>query len=129
VYDHILQLTAEAGVRWNVVGNFSVYAGLESELLDRPRYFPRHRLNLEASWKNRTEVVGGKVETGFEAGGDDATQIPVVNVEGFFKVTDSITTSVSLEDLLYPALDQPRYSWYPFVTPGLRFTFKTNITF
>lgn len=129
VYDRMLQLAAQAGVRWNAVGNLSVFAGLESELLDLPRFFPRHQVTLEASWKNRAERAGGTLSAGFQAGDDQVTQVPVLNAEGFFRVTDSITASASLEDLLYPVLDQPRYSWHPFVTPGLRFTFKTHITF
>ncbi|MFW6180576.1 MAG: hypothetical protein ACOC8N_02420, partial [Spirochaetota bacterium] len=128
-YDRMLQLSAQAGVRWNAAGNLSVFAGLESELLDLPRYLPRHQVNLEASWKTRTERAGGTLSAGFEAVDDRDVQAPVVSLEGFFKVTDAITASASLEDLLYPALDRPRYSWYPFVTPGLRFTFKTHITF
>jgi hypothetical protein len=128
-YDEMLTLTTEAGLRYNGSSNFSTYFSLVSELLDSPRFIPDHQLGAELSWKSTNERFGGSLDATLLLGTERASEIPVLDAEGFFRVTESITASAALEDMLYPLLDDPRYSWYPFVTPGLRFTFKTHITF
>jgi len=127
--EEAVQLTYEVGVRWNRSMNFSTYFSWISEFLDRPRFFPANRFNFEASWNSRSGKYGGVVSSVFYTGVNDFVQAPLINVEGFYRFSDSLMLSAQADDVLYPVLDDPRYSWFPYVDMGLKITVKAHITF
>ncbi len=124
-----LQLTSDIGLRWNRSKNFTAYLSLKSELMDKPEFFPRSRLNLELTFMQEKGKYGGWMTSELYTGVNDFIQAPLLNLQGFYRVADSIRVGAQVDDLLYPLLDAPRYSIYPYVDMGLKLTFKTYITF
>jgi hypothetical protein len=124
-----LSLTSEVGLRWNRSTQFSTFVSWIYELLERPQFFPEHSLNLEMSWLGEAGKYGGELTSVFHTGVNDFVQAPVINIQGFYRIVDFIRVGAELHDILYPVLDDPRYSWSPYVDVGLLFVFKTYITF
>jgi len=123
------RLTSELGVRWIPSATFSAYVSWTSEIMDRPNFYPGNSFSLEASINNSSGRLGGIVSSVFSTGINDFVQAPIVNIEGFYRVNDSLMFSAEADDLLYPALGGPRYSWYPFIDKGLGIVVKAHITF
>ncbi len=127
--ENMRRLTSELGVRWIPSSTFSAYVSWTSEILDRPNFYPGNSFSLEANISNSSGRLGGIVSSVFNTGINDFVQAPIVNIEGFYRVNDSLMFSAEADDLLYPALDGPRYSWYPFIDKGLGIVVKAHITF
>ncbi len=123
------QLTSEIGVRWIPSAIFSAYVSWTSEIMDRPNFYPNNSVSLEANINSNSGKLGGIVSSAFYTGINDFVQAPIINVEGFYRVNDSLMFSAEADDVLYPALDGPRYSWYPFIDKGLGVVVKAHITF
>jgi len=123
------QLTSELGIRWMPSQTFSAYVSWTSEIMDKPNFYPGNSFSLEANINNSSGKLGGIVSSAFNTGVNDFVQAPVVNIEGFYRVNDSLMFSAEVNDLLYPVLDGPRYSWYPFIDKGLGIVLKAHITF
>jgi hypothetical protein len=124
-----LRLTADAGLRWNISKTFTGYMDLKTELLDKPEYFPANRLSMELSFMDDRGRYGGTLTSEMYTGVNDFIQAPQLDIQGFYRITESIRLGAEVDDLFYPLLDAPRYSIYPFVDMGLKMTFKTYITF
>jgi len=62
-------------------------------------------------------------------GMNDFVQAPIVDLSGYYRIADFIRLVGEANDILYPALNKPRYDWYPFVDVGLQFAFKVYINF
>lgn len=124
-----LRLTADAGLRWNISKTFTGYMGLKSELLDKPEFFPANMVSTELSFMDDQGRYGGTVTSEMYTGVNDFLQAPQLDIQGFYRITESIRVGAQVDDLLYPLLDAPRYSVYPYVDMGLKLTFKTYITF
>jgi hypothetical protein len=123
------RLATELGMRWNQSKRFSAYASWLYDILDRPSFFPQHSLNLELSWIGGSGKYGADLTGIQKFGVNDFNQAPIVNVSGYYRVADFIRLVGEVNDILYPALDEPRYDWYPFVDVGLQFAFKVYINF
>ena len=127
--DDIQRLTADVGVRWIISDSFSARAGFEAEILDKPEFYPANRLTLDFDMVEKRGKYGGGASVDFTAGVNDFLQVPLFDINGFYRINDYIRLVAEAEDLLYPLLDEPRYSWYPYVDPGLNFKVKVHINF
>jgi hypothetical protein len=127
--EEIQTLGAEAGVRWSGPANLSLLARLEAELLDRPSFTPGYLLEVEAGWKSGTERFGSTLSSLFYSGVNENTQLPVLDLTVFYRLSDNFMLSTLAHDLLAPALDQPRLAWDPFIEEGFRFTLRAHLTF
>jgi hypothetical protein len=123
------RLTSEVGIRWNQSMRFSAYASWIYDILDRPRFFPQHSLNLELNWNGRSGLYGADLTSVQTIGVNDFIQAPIVDLSAYYRIADFIRIVGEANDILYPVLDEPRYDWYPFVDVGLQFAFKVYINF
>jgi hypothetical protein len=123
------RLTSEVGIRWNQSMRFSAYASWIYDMLDRPQFFPQHSLNLELNWNDRSGKYGADLTSVQTIGVNDFVQPPIVDLSGYYRIADFIRIVGEANDILYPALDKPRYDWFPFVDVGLQFAFKVYINF
>ncbi len=120
-----IRLSASVGMRMNLLNILGLSAGLESELLEYPELMPRHRLKLEMDVEEISGRWGARSALLFNL--DHDILIPLLDISGYYKITDIITLIAECNDLLYPCIKGPRYSWNPFEEPGLRATFKIQI--
>jgi len=124
-----LRLSSELGIRWNWSMNFSAYASWIYDMLDRPQFFPQHSLNLELNWLGRSAKYGVDFTSVQEIGVNDFIQAPIWNLSAYYRIREFIRIAGEANDILYPALNKPRYDWYPYVDVGLQFAFKVYINF
>ncbi len=122
-------LSTDIGARWNILKGLSLRFGLSSELLDRPRFFPQYRFSIELDALEQSGKYGGGLTSIFLTGEHEYIQAPLIEVNGFYRIADSIRLSLEIKDLLAPVLDRPRYSWYPYIEKGFSITLKTYINF
>lgn len=127
--DDMQRLTVDVGVRWIISDSFSARAGFEAEILDKPEFYPANRITLDFDTVEKRGKYGGGASVDFTAGVNDFLQVPLFDINGFYRINDYIRLVAEAEDLLYPLLDEPRYSWYPYVDPGLNFKVKVHINF
>jgi hypothetical protein len=123
------RLTSELGIRWNQSMRFSAYASWIYDILDRPRFFPQHSLNLELNWNGRSGRYGADLTSVQEIGVNDFVQAPIVDLSAYYRIADFIRIVGEANDILYPALNKSRFDWFPFVDVGLQFAFKVYINF
>ncbi len=123
------RLTTDVGVRWIISDSFSARAGFEAEILDKPEFYPANRITLNFDMVEKRGKYGGGASVDFTAGVNDSAQLPLFDINGFYRINDYIRFVAEAEDLLYPLLDEPRYSWEPYVDPGLNFKAKVHINF
>jgi hypothetical protein len=123
------RLSMELGIRWSQSTRFSAYGSWIYDILDRPRFFPQHSFNMELNWDGRSGKYGADLTAVQTIGVNDFVQAPIVDLSGYYRIADFIRLVGEANDILYPALDKPRYDWYPFVDVGLQFAFKVYINF
>lgn len=124
-----LQLEAEAGLRWNPSMHFSAYVSWIWDMGERPQFYPQHSLNLELNWFGNTGKYGVDLTAIQEIDVNDFVQAPIVDLSAYYRVAEFIRLAGELNDILYPALDDPRYDWYPYVDVGFQVAFKVYINF
>jgi hypothetical protein len=124
-----VRLTSEVGLRWNQSMHFSAYVSWIYDALDRPGFFPEHSINLELNWLGRSGKLGADLTAVQEVGVNDFVQAPIIDLAAYYSVADFIRLAGEANDILYPALNEPRYDWFPYVDVGLQFAFKVYINF
>jgi len=135
-----VQLATDARLRWNLGTMVTVSTGLHSEILDRPDNSPLHAGLVEIEGTNASGRWGGKGGLSFAFGYDpgvEVTLMPELSLSGFYNITDTVTLSAELEDILYPfpgerwlMTELPSglvLSWFPYQAPGLRGIVKVQI--
>jgi hypothetical protein len=129
-------LSTEAHLRWNLSTTTALSAGLDSELMYRSRFTPLHTGTVEFEATDAAARWGGSASLGFNVGfpPEEVTPanrlsllLPLLGLRLFYNPADTISLVGEVDDLLYPFLDGPRYSWYPFQAPGLRGILKVQI--
>ena len=123
------RLSMDTGVRWNISESFSARFGLESEFLKKPEFYPGNRATLEVNGIEKKGRYGGGFSSEFLTGVNDSVQLPVLDLNGFFRATDFLRFVLEIDDLLYPLLDGRRYYWEPYIEPGLKVILKAHINF
>jgi hypothetical protein len=123
-----LQLKTEVGLRWNPSMHFSAYASWIFDVLDRPQFYPQHSLNLELNWFGGSGKYGVDLTSVQEIGVNPSVQAPIVDLSAYYRVAEFMLAG-ELNDILYPALDGPRYDWDLYVDVGLQVAFKVYINF
>ena len=58
-----------------------------------------------------------------------SVQAPIVDLSAYYRVAEFMRLAGELNDILYPALNNPRYDWKPYVDVGLQVAFKVYINF
>lgn len=126
-----IRLDVEAQLRWTLGRLLAVSGGMRMDLLQRPGLAPATELRLDAEGKAPSGRWGGRGSLvfllGYPPGEPAFTLMPVLDASGYYKVSEAISLIAEARDLLHPLIGGPRYSWYPFMEPGLRGTFKVQI--
>jgi len=123
------RLSVDIGARWIISDSFSARAGLESEVLEKPEFYPEHRITLDMNMIEKQGKYGGGATLDFSTGVNDFIQAPLLDLSGFYRLGEFVRFVVEASDLLYPLLDGPRYYWYPYVDPGFTLSMKVHINF
>ncbi len=123
----LVRLTSNLSLRWNPGSLFSLRAGWESEWLEKPAIIPRARLRLES------EGMGSRGKWGWHGSVVvwDLTkldQLPMVDMSGFYRVSDKIRMIFELNDILQPLQTDARMIVPPYEEPGFRGTIKVQVT-
>ncbi len=126
-----VSLGTEARLRLNLGPLVALSAGLQTEFLERSRFTPLHTGSVAIEGATADSRWGGKAGLDFVVGypseETEVSLMPLLSVSGFHNINDTIALVVEVDDLLYPAADGLRYTWYPYEAPGLRGTFKVQI--
>ncbi len=124
-----LGLDVDLGARWIITSGISARFGIESEILDIPAFFPRHRFSVDLEGTERTGRYGGGLLSSLFIGEHEWVQAPVIDLYGFYRPIDFVRFSVELSDVLLPIAGTPRYGWYPYIEKGFGITLKVQINF
>ncbi len=125
------RLGARAGLRWNIGTALGLSAEWSGQFLHVAPFAARHLLRVSAETGDAAALWGGRASLEVPLGapsGVPFTPMPLLSLEAHYKVSDAIAIRAEGEDLLYLLVGGPRYSWYPFREPGMRFTAKIEIT-
>lgn len=124
-----LRMEYDIGARWNISKRVSARFGWETELLDRPRFFPKNRWTIEAIASQRSGKYGGSLAAALLTGVNDDVEAPVVDIGGYIRITEFFRLVMEIDDLFSPLLNSPRYTWEPYVDTELNATLKAHINF
>jgi hypothetical protein len=122
----------EASLRWTPARESYLAASWRMELADHPAFSPGTELRLEAGLGSAKWGANGSlaVKLGYESSppGPGYTLTPELSLGAFFQPTEAIRLVAEGEDLLSPLSDGGRrLEWDPYVSPGIRATFKVQI--
>ncbi len=124
-----VRLDSDISLRWNPVENVTLGAGWKRAFIDRPAFAALDEARVEGIAMEKSGAFGGNFLVALRTGVAPILQLPVVNVGGFFKISDSVEIHLDAEDLLQPALNAPRYDLFPFQDPGFRVIAKARLAF
>ncbi|MFP4383101.1 MAG: hypothetical protein ACLFSE_03590 [Spirochaetia bacterium] len=105
--------------------NFSI--GWEGVLLERTVQEDAHRFLWEAGMNSRDGRFGAGF-TGWSALNNWRFELPVLDFSAFFKATEGVEFILEADDILSPVQEDGRTTIAPFIAPGFRMTFKTQIS-
>jgi hypothetical protein len=121
-----LRLTSSLSLRWNPASMFSLRAGWESEWLTQPGFVPPVRIRLESDGMAPSGAWGWHASV--VVWDWDGFQLPLLDMNGFYRVSEMIRLIVEVNDLLQPLQTVPRRITPPYEEPGIRGTVKVQIT-
>ena len=55
--------------------------------------------------------------------------VPLLSLGAFTRLSDRVGLSLEAQDLLWPLLEEPRATYYPFEDPGIGAILKMQISF
>lgn len=123
------QLSVDAGIRWIISELFSARAGLETEIGDRPEFSPESRLTIDMDLVQPQGKYGAGASLDLITGVNDSNQLPVLDLNGFFRLNQYVRFMIEADDVLSVFLEDSRYSWEPYVDPGFLLKAKVHINF
>jgi hypothetical protein len=124
------QAAVEASLRWTPARESYLAASWRMELIDHPAFSPVTELRLEAGVGSAKWGANGAlaVKLGYEPAPPDFTLTPELSLGAFYQPTEAIRLVAEGEDLLSPlSATGKRLDWDPFLSPGIRATFKVQI--
>jgi hypothetical protein len=127
-----VRLAVEATLRWTPVRQTFLAASWRMLLLDRLTFEPTTEVRLDGESAASSGRWGARGSLVFRIGYAPAvpayTLVPELSLGLFYKASEAISLILEGEDLLSPLADGgDRWSWYPYVEPGIRGTFKVQI--
>jgi len=123
------QLSVDAGVRWIISELLSARAGIETEIFDRPEFSPESRLTIDMDLVQPQGKYGAGASLDFTSGVNDTSQLPVLDLDGFFRLNQYVRFVIEADDVLAVLLEDSRYSWEPYIDPGFLLKAKVHINF
>jgi hypothetical protein len=116
------QLSTSAGLRWGITQAFSLSAGWNHELMDRPFFTPIDSITAGIVGLDSSGRFGASFTIAVGPIADGTLQQPVLHVSGFWKIIDAIKLQIDGDDLLAPLAGRDRWSVARdlFITPGFR---------
>ena len=121
----------EAQLRWTPTSRASLAAYWKMQVLERLTFEPTTELRLDGEASTASGRWGGRGSLVFRVGYDpavDYTLVPELTLGAFYKASEAIRLILEGEDLLAALAEGgKRWSWPPFVEPGIRGTFKVQI--
>jgi hypothetical protein len=123
------RLTSEIGLRWTPIPGASLGGSWKLEIMDRPAFVPQSDIKVDGLLMEQSGAFGGNVSVEMRAGTTTAGQWPIVNVGGFFKISDAVLIYLDVEDLLQPGMGAHRLGVGPFEEPGFRVIAEARLSF
>ena len=116
------QLSTSAGLRWGITQAFSLSAGWNHELMDRPFFTPIDSVTAGIVGLDSSGRFGASFTIAAGPIADGTLQQPVLHVSGFWKIIDAVKLQIDGDDLLAPLSGSDRWSVARdlFITPGFR---------
>ena len=130
----IRQLRSDVSVSWQPRGWLRLSGGHLARFLGRREIDPLQEFNVGAEVMTEEQRAGIRVDSSLPvfSGGP---ALPVAGITGFASVTDGVELSLSLQDMLSPVVESPRYRYsadereaFPFIDPGIRATLSARLT-
>ena len=123
------QLSVDAGIRWIISELFSARAGMEIEVGERPEFSPESRLTIDMDLMQPQGKYGAGASLDLITGVNDSNQLPVLDLNGFFRLNQYVRFMIETDDVLSVFLEDSRYSWEPYIDPGFLLKAKVHINF
>ncbi|MFP4643034.1 MAG: hypothetical protein ACLFM0_01635 [Spirochaetales bacterium] len=130
----IQQLRSDVSVSWSPRRWLRLSGGHVARFLGRRSIDPVQEFNAEAELTTEEQRAGVRLDSSLPVF-SDGPSIPIAGVTGFASVTDGVELSLSLQDMLSPAAESPRYRYsagesseFPFIEPGIRATLSARLT-
>lgn len=113
---------------WKVNDIFKLLINLNSQLLaDKDPDRGVHSLDVTGSIKSNDSKLGADISVLLEI--YDTVQLPVLEVNAFYEISEGIKIVLSGEDVLAPLISGGRTKYGVYIEPGLLVTLSTNISF
>ncbi len=128
------QLRSGVTVSWSPARWVRISGGHEARFLDRREIDPVQEFHGEAEVTAAEQRAGVRMDSRLPVF-SDGPALPKTGITGFASVTDGVEVSLSLEDILSPLNEEPRYRYsaderdaFPFIEPGIRATLSARLT-
>jgi len=128
-YQHsAFQFNTDLGFRWNITSEILLNTGWQHRWIDRAYYRFLDSLSLELSASDKKRIYGGNFDASFISGSGGSIQLPLININGFYQISDYIRVMAEIDDLLM-LTGNARYGSLMMEEPGFKATFKIQINF
>jgi hypothetical protein len=126
------RVALEASLRWTPARDSYLAAEWRMEMAQYPEFTPAQQIRLEGGLGSDKWGVNGTVlfKTGYPPSTRNYTLTPELSLGGFFQPGEAVRLTAELQDLLSPLSQGGQrldWGWDPFLSPGIRGTFKVQI--
>jgi len=122
-------LSCDLGARWIINSIFSSRFKLKVLFGEIPSNMNGFETSVNLDGISTRGNFGGGAEFGYSINKINPEQMPVFNLNAFYRINDYFNFSLEIKDILQPIFNKPRYSFYPYLDRGFFITIKTSVNF
>jgi hypothetical protein len=122
------RLIHDVGLQWTAIPGLTLGGSWRHEYMDIPSFLPIDEMKAEGVAMEPSGAFGGRFSLSYRTG-TAPVQLPILSIGGFLRASESVQLRLDLEDVLQPALDDPRLGLAPFVEPGFRVIARAQVSF
>ncbi len=119
-------LSTEITAQWDISRAITLSGTWNGVFIERERFEPVQEFGLNLDLKNPSETFGGYLGAELSLWPDPT--VPVVDLGGFYRVSDSVMFELDAADVLSPVLDSGRQGWGEYVQTGFNILLTTKIS-
>jgi len=124
-------LRAASSLRWNIIDSVSLDLGAGGILSGSDTASPFFELSGRVEFAPQTAAYGISAGVDYAVYDENPVPKPVlpqVFVSGFYKVSEGVSLTLDVEDIVSAFSEEPGYTWGGYERPGFALVFKTNLS-
>ncbi len=123
---------ASSSLGWQIIDSVSLDLGVGGILSGSDTSRPSFELSGRVEFAPRTAAYGISAGADYYSVYDENLVpnpvLPQVFVSGFYKVSEGVSLTLDIEDIVSAFSEEPGYTWGGYERPGFALVFKTNLS-